>query len=81
MTASFEGRIDGELLATSKPWLTFRCDEVSGTQQTWGTQLIFDAEPADLHDVDAEIEVEVVDLSGVTLNASLLVHIIDPKAE
>ncbi len=81
ISGSFEGRIDGDLLASAKPWLTFRCDAASGTQQSWGTLLIFAAEPAELHDVDADIDVEITDAAGTVVTSSLTVHIVDPLRE
>lgn len=79
VTGSFEGRIDGEVVATSNPWLTFRCDDETRTQQSWGTLLIFDTDPEDLHDVDVQIDAEVTDMAGASVMASLVVHIVDPE--
>ena len=81
VTGSFEGRIDGEVVATAKPWLSFRCDPETETQQSWGTLLIFDAQPPELHRVDAEIDAEVTDASGVVVRAEITIHLIDPMAE
>ena len=81
VSGSFEGRVDDALIATAKPWLSFRCDPETDTQKSWGTLLIFDAQPAELHDVDAEILVEVTDASGQTIQSALTVHLIDPLME
>ena len=81
VSGTFEGRVNGALIATAKPWLSFRCDPETDTQKSWGTLLIFDAQPADLHDRDAEIQAEVTDASGQTAQSTLTVHLIDPLVE
>jgi len=81
VSGSFEGRIGGQVIATAKPWLSFRCDPETNTLQSWGTLLIFDADPADLHQVDAEIDAEVTDNTGTTVAASVTLHLVDPLVE
>ncbi|TNE92207.1 MAG: hypothetical protein EP330_02445 [Deltaproteobacteria bacterium] len=51
VVADLLGTIDGEEVARGQPWLTFRCNPETGTQQVWNVPLIFDEGwlPVDLH--------------------------------
>ena len=73
-----EGWIDGEQYATSSPWLTFRCNPQTDTQQTWGTFLIYDTEPGWLHGVTTEVRATIRDVDGTELTTSTTWVIDDP---
>jgi hypothetical protein len=75
------GTIGGEMLAESSPWLGFRCNAAAGELQTWGTFLIYDAQPEDLDGKTTTIDAEVTDLAGDVVTASIDVVIEDPLLE
>lgn len=64
------GEIDGVVLAESAPFLDFRCKlPEAPVQESWGTLLVFEAEPADLDGQTAIIRVEVTDADGTVVSA------------
>ena len=77
---TLEGWVDGSLMATSSPWLQFRCNPATGTYDAWPTILVYDAEePQSLDGVTTEVEALVVDASGAEFTASLTLTIDDPN--
>ena len=81
MAGTMSGSIDGVELAQSSPWLQLRCNGQTETLQSFGSFLIYDAEPEDLHRRATHIEVEVRDLAGNTASAEADVTIVDPYLE
>ncbi len=78
IAAELTGEIDGTQLATSKPWLQFRCNPDTGTWDAWGTTLIYDSTPEELDGQSTDVHVELTDVSGVDLSADLTLTIEDP---
>ncbi|MCO4744502.1 MAG: hypothetical protein KC912_06935 [Proteobacteria bacterium] len=44
VVGEFVGTVDGTEVARSQPWLNFRCNPETGTQQAWNILLLFDFE-------------------------------------
>lgn len=79
--AELSGTIEGEELAHTLPYLTFRCDRVTDALYAWGSLLIFDAEPRDLHGRSALVQATVTDAAGETVSAEATIVIWDPALE
>jgi len=77
LAGTITGTIGGEVLATTAPWLDFRCNG-GESLQSWGTRLVFDVPPEDVHDVDVVVDAEVTDVAGTVVTASKTMHIMDP---
>lgn len=82
VTATIVGTIDGEEVAHAEPWLTFRCNPESGTQQTWNIPLILDPKvlPADVHGKTMIIEATLADSRPVSVEVAGELLINDPEA-
>lgn len=76
--AELSGTIDGVELAHTLPFLTFRCDRVNGAQYAWGSLLIWDAQPEDLHGREATVNATVRDAAGAEVSAESTIVIWDP---
>lgn len=79
LEGSITGRIDGAVIATSEPFVTFRCNGPLDALQAWNILLIYDAQPEDLDGKQTFIEAELVDADGETLRATTEVAIYDPN--
>lgn len=64
------GTIDGTIYADSEPWIDFRCQTASDTQQAYGMLLIYDSTPDFLDGKTTEVSVEVTDIAGNTVSAT-----------
>ena len=73
------GWVNGEMLANVAPWFLFNCTD--GGQDSWGTLLIFRAQPEDLHQQDVDIEIDLTDVSGAEVTAAATFRIVDPALE
>ncbi|MFT4624418.1 MAG: hypothetical protein ACI8PZ_003077 [Myxococcota bacterium] len=76
LPGEIRGRVNGELLANVAPWFQFTCTDEG--QDSWGTLLIFRAQPEDLHEQDVEVEVSLIDASGEEIGATGTFRIEDP---
>ncbi|MEQ1564265.1 MAG: hypothetical protein ABMA64_01415 [Myxococcota bacterium] len=65
-----EGTLHGEPFASADPWLDFRCDDALGGLVSYGTRLIYDAQPSALDGQPTEVTVEVADPRGGTLTGA-----------
>lgn len=65
VTGHLEGTIDGRRYAEIDPWLDFRCGD--DALSSWGTRLIYDAEPEFLDGKTTTVAAEVTDLEGTTI--------------
>ncbi len=72
------GTLSGEVLAQSDPLLTMRCNGAAGQLQSWGTLLIWDAQPADLDDQPITVAAEITDAAGTTVSTTIELAIDDP---
>ena len=72
------GTIAGQELASSKPWLDFRCNVETGTLDALGTNLIYDAQPVDLDGQTTEVLISITDASGTAVEATTTLLIEDP---
>lgn len=77
-TAEIEGTLGGELLAESAPILNMRCDHADGRLESWGTLLIWEAQPEDLDGQPITVTAWVTDAAGVTLSDTIDLVIDDP---
>ena len=55
------GSIDGEVMAETVPWLSFRCNRSAEALQSTGSLLIWDAEPEELHGRVAQVHAQLYD--------------------
>ena len=76
----FRGYIGEVELATSFPILDMRCNG-GEVLQSWGTFLIYEAEPEDLDGQLTRVEVDIVDASGQVVSAVTEARIEDPWLE
>jgi hypothetical protein len=76
-SATVTGTIGGEVKAVSEPWIQMRCNGPEGALQSWGTYLIYAAQPEDLHMQATHIEVTLTDIAGTTVTASADATIFD----
>lgn len=76
---SLTGSIDGVVLATSAPRLDFRCNPATDALESWGTLLVYDAEPSALAGATTEIVASVQDASGLRLEAIQSFTIFDER--
>ena len=81
LAADLAGTLDGEPVGDSAPWVQMRCNPRTDTLQSWGSFLIWDAQPADLHGREVEIEVALTDITGTTVTDSVLATLHDPYLE
>ena len=77
LPGEIRGWVNGELLANVAPWFLFNCTDEG--QDSWGTLMIFRAQPEDLHLQTVDVEVDLVDVSGneVSMTSSFLIS--DPE--
>jgi hypothetical protein len=81
------GTLDGEVVATSAPWLELRCNPDTDTQQVWGQLLIYsnggleDLQPEDLDGQPTTIKATLTDVDGTAVSASVDTVIVDPLVE
>ena len=73
-----EGTIGGEIVARTQPYLDFRCNPDTDTQQTWGTLLIYPLTPEELDGQETVITATVTDIAGTEIAATLETTIEDP---
>lgn len=73
-----EGTIGGEVVARAQPYLDLRCNPATGTQQSWGTLLIYPLQPPELDGQETTITATVTDVAGVEVSATLTTVIEDP---
>ena len=78
VAGSMSGTIGGQGLASSKPWLDFRCNAETGTLDALGTNLIYDAQPADLDGQTTEVLISITDASGTVVEDTATLLIEDP---
>lgn len=77
VAAQVTGEIDGVEVARADPWLDMRCNPATGTQQAWGSFLIYDREPEDLVGKTTTITATVQDVAGTTASATATVKIVE----
>lgn len=73
------GLQDGEIVARSTPYVTFRCNGLENTQQAWNLFLVLveGVTPEQVHDQDWEVQVTLTDTQGRTLEATNDIHVYD----
>ncbi len=83
LTSELVGTMDGETVARSTPYVTFRCNGLEGSPQAWNLFLVLieGVTPEDVHDRDMDVQVTLTDTQGRTLEASAAVHVYDPSQE
>lgn len=79
--AFVEGTIGGEVVARTQPYLDLRCNPETGTQQSWGTLLIYPLTPAELDGQETVITATVTDVTDREVSATLTTTIDDPMLE
>ncbi len=77
LAGELRGWINGEMLANVAPWFLFTCTDEG--QDSWGTLLIFRAQPEELHLQTVEVELDLTDASGTEVFASGTFLIEDPE--
>ena len=77
LPGEIRGWVNGEMLANVAPWFLFSCTDDG--QDSWGTLLIFRAQPEDLHLQTVDIEVDVTDYDGNVVSAAASFLIEDPE--
>ncbi|MEZ4322027.1 MAG: hypothetical protein R3F61_31435 [Myxococcota bacterium] len=79
VSASFSGKLDGQVVAEAQPWFSLECDPISNTQQAAGLRLIFwDLLPPDLDGQTIDVSGSVLDARGETASATKSFVVIDP---
>jgi len=73
-----EGTIGGAVVARTAPYLDFRCNPETGTQQSWGTLLIYPLLPEELDNQETHLTATVTDAAGVEVSAERTTVIDDP---
>ena len=68
-SAILVGYLDDVATATARPYLWATCEVEADALQTWGVRLIWNARPEDLDDQLVDVDVEVIDAAGTTLQA------------
>jgi len=76
--AEMRGYLDGVERARAVPYVTMQCNPQTGTLQSWGYLLIWEAEPEELDGQLVHIEVDTTDSAGVALYAEADFTIDDP---
>lgn len=78
LTATFTGRVGGEQLAESTPFVFLRCNNATSTQQVWDLRVVYDADPATIDDQLSEVTVVLSDDDGSEATATTTLVIDDP---
>ncbi|MBA2320187.1 MAG: hypothetical protein H0V89_03440 [Deltaproteobacteria bacterium] len=73
-----DGTIDGEVVATSEPYLDMRCNPDTGTLQASGVLLIYPLTPEALADQPTRITATLTDSFGGVATGSVETTIVDP---
>ena len=78
-----EGRVDGELVAHTEPFVTLRCNADAGAQQGWNLFLIYEegVEPEQVHGTTMDVEATLTDQLGNTASAKATIDVWDPALE
>lgn len=79
LLAHLTGTVDGEVLAETSPYLTFRCDPSAGELRAWGALLIYDGRPETLHDRTTAVSATLELADGDTVEADATFLIDDPE--
>ena len=74
----FQGSIDGENLATARPWVDFRCNKKVDTLDAWGFILVYEVDPPDVYGLNTLVTARVTDLLGTSVETSINLQITDP---
>jgi hypothetical protein len=77
LSGKLEGWIGDRRLAEVAPWFDFRCNPGVG-QDSWGTLLVYAAQPEDLDGQPTTVVARVIDSRGVEVEAELDLVIEDP---
>ncbi len=77
LAGRLEGWLGGEMLANTLPWFYFRCTDDG--QDSWGTLLIYQATPEELHMQETRVYAEITDVAGNTIEAEGTFVIVDPE--
>ncbi len=77
-TVQIRGYLADVERATTTPYVSMQCNQQTGTLQSWGFLLIWDAQPEELDEQQVRIEAEGQDAAGVALSAEAEVVIEDP---
>ncbi|MCP4873651.1 MAG: hypothetical protein GY898_33610 [Proteobacteria bacterium] len=70
----------GDASASSTPFVTMRCNAQTGTLQSWGHLLIWDAEGADLDGRTADISAVATDAAGTGVSGEVSVELFYPES-
>lgn len=81
LTAVLTGTIQGEVRAESYPYVDFRCNHATDTQQVFNLLLIYDAQPEELDGQLTHVTAELTDGDGVAVSAEADVTIEDPTLD
>ena len=71
---------DGTRVADSSLWLDMRCRAGVGLQ-SWGSFLVVDGRPEDLHGIEVVLRAELEDAQGTLVSAETVAMIYDPQFE
>lgn len=74
----FQGSIDGENLATARPWVDFRCNKKVDTLDAWGFILVYEVDPPDVYGLNTLVTARVTDLLGTSVETSINLQITEP---
>ncbi len=70
VAGQLEAEVDSRVVASSEPWLDFRC--TGDSLQSWGTRLIFEVDIGDveseLADRDVTVRAELTDRQGTSVS-------------